>query len=149
MQLLLRNCTAGIYNLRDGAACKIYDPSPTGIYWYVSTIQSYWSPHMIHHNPDIYPDSLIIRPGRFLANLKLEIYLMSFRQGPRQCLGMRFAYGELYLVIMGVWTRFGSEGIRWESGEIELFEADREDVEMRYDILCRLGRGILRSFGLL
>lgn len=49
-------------------------------------------------------------------------------------------YGELYLVLTGVWRRFGGAGIKGEDGEFELFETDREDVEMRYDLFVPYGK---------
>lgn len=53
---------------------------------------------------------------------------------------MQFAYGELYLVLAGMWRRFGDAAITGEDGEFELFETDKEDVEMRNDLSVRYGK---------
>ena len=101
----------------------------------------------IHLNPKIFPDPLSFQPERFLEKPHLKRYIMSFSQGSRQCLGMQLAYAELYLVLSGVWRRFGGpsstdtgtipEGY---GGRMELFETDRRDVEMQpEDSLLRAG----------
>ncbi|RDW75998.1 cytochrome P450-1 [Coleophoma crateriformis] len=93
---------------------------------------------LIHLNPAIFPAPLTFDPNRFLANPKLKRYLMSFSQGSRQCLGMNLAYAELYLVLSGLWRRFGGPESKEEEGvsggRLELFETDETDVEMVYDL---------------
>src|SRR5256885_7317431 len=87
-------------------------------------------------NPKIFPDPLSFQPERFLENPRLKRYLMSFSQGSRQCLGMQLAYAELYLVLSGVWRRFGGPSST-DTGTIPegygggggLFETDRREGE--------------------
>lgn len=110
---------------------------------------------LIHLNPTIFPDPLRFSPDRFLENPRLKRYIMSFSQGSRQCLGMQLAYAELYCVLAGVWRRFGGpksasektegevkigEGNDCPGGRFELFETDKEDVEMRYDLFVPYGK---------
>jgi len=98
---------------------------------------------LIHLNPTIFPFPLTFSPERFLNNPRLKKYIMSFSQGSRQCLGMQLAYGELYLVLAGIWRRFGGPESKAEecpSGRFELFETDEEDVEMRYDLFVPYGK---------
>jgi Cytochrome P450 len=112
----------------------------------------------IHLNPDLFPDPLTFNPQRFIDNPRLKRYIMAFSQGSRQCLGMQLAYAELYLVLAGVWRRFGSmnlesdmtaeehakhgiaAGIHCPSGRFELFETDSRDVEMEYDLFVPYGK---------
>lgn len=101
----------------------------------------------IHLNPNIFSDPLSFHPERFLENPRLKRYLMSFSQGSRQCLGMQLAYAELYLVLSGVWRRFGgplgtdSGPIpREQGGRMELFETDKRDIEMEYDLFVPYGK---------
>lgn len=101
----------------------------------------------IHLNPNIFPDPFSFQPERFLENPRLKRYLMSFSQGSRQCLGMQLAYAELYLVLSGVWRRFGGPAgtdtgpIPEEyGGRTELFDTDKRDVEMEYDLFVPYGK---------
>ena len=44
---------------------------------------------------------------------------------------MHIAYAQLYLLVAGIWRRFGgSEEEKGELGWWELFETDKTDVEM-------------------
>lgn len=104
---------------------------------------------LIHLNPSIFPEPLSFRPERFLDNPRLKRYIMSFSQGSRQCLGMQLAYAELYLVLAGVWRRFGGPesegekagpGMDCPAGRFELFETDRRDLEMEYDLFVPYGK---------
>ena len=91
---------------------------------------------LIHLNPSIFPDPLSFQPERFLENPRLKRYIMSFSQGSRQCLGMNLAYAELYLVLSGVWRRFGGPETEKKDagGWMELYQTDKTDVEMEYDL---------------
>lgn len=64
---------------------------------------------------------------------------------------MQLAYAELYLVLAGVWRRFGGPesgsgnrplgaGEDCPGGIFKLFETDKEDVEMRYDLFVPYGK---------
>lgn len=47
---------------------------------------------------------------------------------------MHFAYAQLYLLVPGIWRRFGgSEEEKGEEGWWELFETDKTDVEIVAD----------------
>ena len=97
---------------------------------------------LIHLNSNIFPSPLTYDPERFIADPRLKRYIMSFSQGSRQCLGMQLAYAELYMVLSGVWRRFGGPETRGDqvSGRMELFETDKRDVEMEYDLFVPYGR---------
>jgi len=97
---------------------------------------------LIHLNPSIFPNPLTFQPERFIENPRLKRYLMSFSQGSRQCLGMNLAYAELYLVLSGLWRRFGGPETKDEdgSGWMELYETDKRDVEMEYDLFVPYGK---------
>lgn len=46
-------------------------------------------------------------------------------------MGIHFAYAQLYLLVAGIWRRFGgSEEEKGELGWWELFETGKTDVEM-------------------
>lgn len=58
--------------------------------------------YAIHHNPDYYPDPERFNPDRFLPenkHLLVPYTYLSFGQGPRNCVGMRFAYQELKMCL--------------------------------------------------
>ncbi|KAL9104891.1 MAG: hypothetical protein Q9163_000208 [Psora crenata] len=89
---------------------------------------------LIHHNPDIFADPLEFCPERFIENPQLKRYLLTFSQGSKQCLGMQLAYTEIYLLLSGLWRRFGSKEAHGEDGWWELFETDRSDTDMASDM---------------
>ena len=60
---------------------------------------------------------------------------------------MQLAYAELYLVLAGVWRRFGGmaipageQGCESAAGRFELFETDSRDVEMEFDLFVPYGK---------
>ena len=58
--------------------------------------------YAIHHCPDYYPDPEKFDPNRFMPenkHLLVPNTYMPFGQGPRNCIGMRFAYQELNLCL--------------------------------------------------
>ena len=57
----------------------------------------------VHYNPEYYPEPEKFDPSRFLDidNAKKLPYL-SFGDGPRNCIGMRFAYVEIKLCLANV-----------------------------------------------
>ncbi|EFW15797.1 conserved hypothetical protein [Coccidioides posadasii str. Silveira] len=86
--------------------------------------------YLIHHNPEIFPDSSKFIPERWLdqdgkRHRHLDPYLMTFSKGSRQCIGINLAYAELYLIISSLIRRFG--------GRMELFETTMRDVVPKKD----------------
>jgi len=92
----------------------------------------------IHHNEDIYPDSKLFRPERWLGSKgrALEKYFVSFSKGSRNCLGMNLSYGELYLFLAAVWRSWTTREVgptEGEAGILDLFETTARDVEIAGD----------------
>ena len=89
---------------------------------------------LIHLNPSIFPSPLEFRPERWIENPRLDRYLCSFAKGSRQCLGMIMAYAEMYLCLAGLFRRYGGAGEKGTSGELQLHETTKEDVEYQHDL---------------
>lgn len=92
----------------------------------------------IHHDEDIYPDSKVFRPERWLGaeGKRLDKYLVSFSKGSRNCIGMNLSYGELYLFLATVWRSWTTREVGPSGGEcgiLELFETTALDVEIDGD----------------
>jgi cytochrome P450 len=66
---------------------------------------------------------------------RLDRYLVSFSKGSRSCLGINLAYAEMYLWLSGLFRRYGSQEVRFETdeGALELVDTDISDVEMWAD----------------
>ncbi|TRY78866.1 hypothetical protein TCAL_10656 [Tigriopus californicus] len=63
----------------------------------------------IHSNPDIYPDPEKYDPERFTKEAKAERHpyaFLGFGQGPRNCIGMRFALLEAKLGLFAVLRKY-------------------------------------------
>lgn len=106
------------------------------------------STHLIHHDPNIYPDSHTFNPDRWLndprvslppldasrsdtkaqSSKPLSYYMVAFSRGPRNCVGQNLALAELYI---GLATVFGRV-------ELELFETGPEAVEFKRDYAAPL-----------
>ena len=70
------------------------------------------SAYAVHHNPEFYPEPERFNPERFMPENKhlLTPYTyMPFGQGPRNCVGMRFAYQEIKLCLAKIVSRFRFE----------------------------------------
>ncbi|XP_045770599.1 cytochrome P450 6B4-like [Maniola jurtina] len=66
----------------------------------------------IHHNPDNFPEPELFRPERFFGELKKNIKpytYMPFGEGPRICLGMRFAKLPIYAAVLKVFKNYRVE----------------------------------------
>jgi cytochrome P450 len=90
---------------------------------------------LIHHDESIFPNSNEFRPERWIEDPRLDRYLVSFSKGSRSCLGINLAYAEMYLWLAGVFRRYGSQEVRFETdeGALELVDTDISDVEMWAD----------------
>lgn len=93
------------------------------------------TPYMVHMNPKIFPAPEEFRPERWLQNggdsaESLKKYMLVFGRGSRGCLGINFAYAELYLTLAAVFGRF----------ELRLFDTTRADVDIAHDFIAGLPR---------
>lgn len=63
----------------------------------------------VHHNADYYPDPETFDPERFMPenkHLLVPYTYLPFGQGPRNCIGMRFAYQEMRLCLAKIVREF-------------------------------------------
>lgn len=90
---------------------------------------------LLHHDEKIFPSSKSFLPERWIEDPYLDRYLVSFSKGSRQCLGMHLGQAEICLWLSGVFRRFGSKEVRFESDEgiLELVDTTIEDVEIWAD----------------
>lgn len=58
--------------------------------------------YLLHHRPELYPDSHQFRPERFLERKFSPYEYMPFGGGNRRCLGMAFAQFEMKLVLVDI-----------------------------------------------
>ncbi|XP_053617326.1 cytochrome P450 6B2-like isoform X2 [Plodia interpunctella] len=65
----------------------------------------------LHHNPDFFPDPEVFRPERFYGEEKLIIpyTYMPFGEGPRLCIGMRFAKMQMFAGIVTLLKKYRVE----------------------------------------
>ena len=63
------------------------------------------SAHLVHHDPDIYPEPHAFRPERFLGTPPGTYTWIPFGGGRRRCLGASFAVQEMKVVIGTVMRR--------------------------------------------
>jgi cytochrome P450 len=73
----------------------------------------------IHHDETIFPSSKTFSPERWLDSSgqptkDLDRYMVRFRAGSRQCMGINLAHAELYLCLSAVWRVLGSRVVRGE-----------------------------------
>ena len=88
--------------------------------------------YFTHYNAEIFPEPKMFKPERWLAfgTERLDKYLVAFGRGTRNCVGTNLGMAELYLVLAALVTRF----------EMDLFETDRDDVDVRRDWYVPHGR---------
>ncbi|KAL3422375.1 cytochrome p450 family protein [Phlyctema vagabunda] len=83
----------------------------------------------VHHDEEIYPNSRLYIPERWLDNpktndgLSLSRYYVAFGKGARSCLGVNLATAELYLSLATIFRRF----------TFELYDTDFSDIELKHD----------------
>lgn len=85
--------------------------------------------YTMSHDPHMFPEPFAFRPERWednaLApdNKPLSRYLVAFGRGTRSCVGMQFAYAELYVGMANFFRRF----------QCELFETERDAVDIHLE----------------
>jgi len=65
--------------------------------------------YAVHHNPEYYPEPEYFNPDRFMPenkHLLVPYTYLPFGLGPRNCVGMRFAYQEFKLCLAQIVRRF-------------------------------------------
>ncbi len=67
------------------------------------------SAHLVHHDPEIYPDPFAFRPERFVGNAPGTYTWIPFGGGRRRCLGASFALQEMKIVIRSALERYELE----------------------------------------
>ena len=59
--------------------------------------------YAIHYNPEYFPDPERYDPYRFMdPETSKHLPLLTFGDGPRNCIGMRFAYIEIKLCLASI-----------------------------------------------
>ena len=65
--------------------------------------------YAVHHNPEYYYEPEQFNPERFMPenkHLLVPYTYIPFGQGPRNCIGMRFAYQEIKLLLAKIIPKF-------------------------------------------
>lgn len=68
---------------------------------------------------------------------------MAFSKGPRHCLGMNLAYAEIYILLSGIFRRFGSRDVQFDDDEgiLELYQTDFYRCECCWATFLAFGKG--------
>ena len=89
------------------------------------------SNYSVSHDEDIFPNSFVFRPERWLDAPKapdgkyLSRYMVSFGRGPRSCLGIALAYAEIRIGLATMFRRC----------EFELYQTTRDAVDCHRDMV--------------
>lgn len=62
--------------------------------------------YLLHHDPALYPDPYVFRPGRFVERPPQTYAWLPFGAGRRRCVGASFAMVEMQAVLRVALTRF-------------------------------------------
>ncbi|KAF4978236.1 hypothetical protein FZEAL_5341 [Fusarium zealandicum] len=86
------------------------------------------SAYMMHTDAEVFPEPFSFRPERWLGNYNplMNRSYIPFSKGSRNCLGMNFAYAELYMALAVMFRPSGPK--------MALFETDETDVIPVHDI---------------
>jgi cytochrome P450 len=84
-------------------------PATVGGWDYPAGVSLMVTPHMTHHDPEIYPDPFAFKPERFLDENPGTYTWIPFGGGRRRCLGAAFALQEMKVVVPEVLERFHLE----------------------------------------
>lgn len=85
---------------------KVMQPFTTGGFTYPPGVVLIVSAHLIHHDPEIYPDPHAFRPERFLNRKPGTYTWLPFGGGRRRCIGASFALLEMRVVLRQALERF-------------------------------------------
>ncbi len=85
---------------------KVMKPFSAGGWTYPPGIILIISAHLIHHDPEIYPDPYAFRPERFLDTKPGTYTWLPFGGGRRRCIGASFALLEMRVVLRQAFARF-------------------------------------------
>ncbi|KAJ6223025.1 hypothetical protein RDWZM_001570 [Blomia tropicalis] len=73
------------------------------------------STHTVHHDPEYYPNPEQFNPDRFMPenkHLLVPYTYLTFGAGPRNCVGMRFAYQEIKLLLSKLLIKYRFETVK-------------------------------------
>ncbi|KAF2970083.1 hypothetical protein GQX73_g3437 [Xylaria multiplex] len=92
----------------------------------------------ILHNDDIFPEAMKFRPDRwFNATEQQNRMFVPFGKGTRMCIGLEFAYVEMYMSLTSLLTRF----------DFELYDTNWER-DVRFSRDCFIGEATPESAGI-
>lgn len=81
-------------------------PVEVGGVTYLPGVRLWVNAHLVHHDPDLYPDPYAFRPERFLDNPPGTYTWLPFGGGRRRCLGKPIAELEMKCVLREIFARY-------------------------------------------
>jgi len=98
------------------------------------------SQQLILYDERIFPSASKFRPERWIEDPGLIKYQVAFSKGSRACLGKHLALAEMYLLLRGLFSSYGSQEVRMpgDHGYLELYETDKSDIECAVDAFLPL-----------